>query len=61
MLEVVVGLLMEGHLEDEVKMKIIDLDVRLFVVVLMYLEVESVFSQRNIYFLPNLELLVKFD
>ena len=61
MLEVVVRLVVEGHLKDEVKMEIIHLDVSLLIVVLVYLQLEPIFSQRNIDLLPNFELLVKFD
>ena len=61
MLEVVVRLVVEGHLKDEVKMEIIHLDVSLLIVVLVNLQLEPIFSQRNIDLLPNFELLVKFD
>jgi hypothetical protein len=59
--EVVVRLVVEGHLKDQVKMEIIHLDVSLLIVVLVYLQLEPIFSQRNIDLLPNFELLVKFD
>jgi len=57
-LEVVIGLVMKGHLEDKVEVKVIHFDIRLLIVVLMNLQFESIFGQRNVNLFPHLELCI---
>ena len=52
---------MEGHLQHQMKLEIIDLDICLLIIELMHLHLKTILDQRYLYFLPNLKLVAKID
>jgi len=59
--EAVVDFLVEGHLQDKMKQKVIYLDVSLLIVVLVDFQSEFILTQWHLYFFPHFELRVQLE
>jgi hypothetical protein len=59
--QTVVDFLVVRHFKDKVEQKLIDFDVSLLVVILIYLECKFIFFQRYFYFFPYFKLCLKLN
>ena len=59
--ELVIGLSVEWHLQNQMELEIIYLDISLLIIELMYFHLKTVLNQRNLDLLPDLELVTEID
>ena len=59
--EVIIGSLMEGHFQNQMKQILIDLDIGLLIIELSDLQSHKIIFQGYFYLLPYLKLLAQFQ